>query len=90
MLSMYMISYSCALSTYSNGGKLTIPASKVTTFVLNDPEVNSQTSCTEGTKKDSEAMFIDPISNSGYLIQKVKKETVATHASIFKVCTKIF
>ena len=87
MLLIYT-NYFCTLSTCSNG-KVTIPASKVTTIILNDPEVNSKTRCDEGTKKDTEALFIDPISNSGYLIQKVTKETFATNVVISKVRTKI-
>ena len=84
MLSMYT-NYFCTLSTCSNGGKVIIPASKVTTIILNDPEVNSETICDEGTKKDTEALFIDPISNSGYLIQKVTKDTFSTDVVISKV-----
>ena len=86
---MYTHYYFCTFSICSTSGKITIRASNVTTFVLNDPEVTNATICDEGTKKDFESVFIDPISKYGYLIQKVNKENIVEHiennVSIFKV-----
>ena len=63
-----------------------MPKSNVTTLVLVDDELD----CTESVKEDSEAMFIDPISNSGYIIQKVRERNTRKNSHpvnpvIFKV-----
>lgn len=52
-----------------------------TTFILED----QASVCTEESKEDTEAMFIDPISNSGYIIQKVRPRNTRKDPVIFKV-----
>ena len=58
-----------------------MPRNRITTFVLEDQE----NVCSEDSKEDSEAMFIDPISNSGYIIQKVRPRNTIKSPVIFKV-----
>ena len=58
-----------------------MPRNKITTFILEDQE----RICTEKSKEDTEAMFIDPISNSGYIIQKVRPRNTRKDPFIFKV-----
>ena len=58
-----------------------MPRNRITTFVLEDPEG----SCMEDLKEDTEAMFIDPISNAGYMIQKVRPRNIYKRPVIFKV-----
>ena len=58
-----------------------MPRNMITTFILEDQE----SVCTEESKEDTEAMFIDPISNSGYIIQKVRPRNSRKDPVIFKV-----
>merc|ERR1712038_38856 len=69
------------INQYRNEGKLVMPRNRITTFVLEDQE----NVCSEDSKEDSEAMFIDPISNSGYIIQKVRPRNTIKSPVIFKV-----
>ena len=62
-----------------------MPLSNITTLVLVDDEQD----CTESVKEDSEAMFIDPISNSGYIIQKIRDRNTNDSPVIFKVSLEI-
>ena len=80
------------LSCFSGGGKASVLESEITVIELNNPNVNSETTCDRHSQIDSEAMFIDPYTNNGYLIQKVHADKVAenccsdfTSVSIFKV-----
>merc|ERR1711981_196693 len=68
------------INQYRNGGKLLMPRNRITTFVLEDQE----NVCSEDSKEDSEAMFIDPISNSGYIMQKVRPRNTIKSPVIFK------
>ena len=79
----------CSLWICSDGGKITIPGSEITKLVLDDPNVNATSVCSEVTQKDTETLFIDPISKAGYIIQKVKRENNDTNVTIFKVGMKI-
>ena len=54
---------------------------KITTLVLEDPD----RLCNEESKEDTEAMFIDPIYNVGYIIQKVRPRNKIKTPVIFKV-----
>ena len=54
---------------------------KITTLVLEDPD----RLCNEDSKEDTEAMFIDPIYNVGYIIQKVRPRNEIKTPVIFKV-----
>ena len=58
-----------------------MPSNSTTTFILED----QASVCTEESKEDTEAMFIDPISNSGYIIQKVRPRNTLKDPVIFKV-----
>ena len=58
-----------------------MPKNKLTSIVLHDPGA----SCREDMKEDTEAMIIDPISKSGYIIQKVRPRNVNKNPVIFKV-----
>ena len=58
-----------------------MPRNRITTLVLQDPEG----SCREDLKEDTEAMFIDPISKSGYIIQKVRPRNINKSPVILKV-----
>lgn len=62
-----------------------MPLSNITTLVLVDDEQD----CRESVKEDSEAMFIDPISKSGYIIQKIRDRNTNDSPVIFKVSFKI-
>jgi len=77
----------------STGGKVTIPESQITTIELNDPTLSTSSSCIPKSQIDTEAMFIDPISNSGYLIQKVHDHPKCcndfSEVTIFQVCINI-
>ena len=54
---------------------------EITSIVLQNPEGV----CSEDTKEDTEAMFIDPVSKFGYLIQKVRPRNAVKNPTIFKV-----
>ena len=56
-------------------------SNKVTTLILKDAEAG----CSDKEKADSEAMFIDPITRNGYMIQKVRERNDARSPIIFKV-----
>ena len=58
-----------------------MPRNRITTLVLQDPEG----SCSEDMKEDTEAMFIDPISKAGYIIQKVRPRNLNKSPVILKV-----
>ena len=58
-----------------------IELENVTTLVLKD----SKADCSEELKADSEAMFIDPITRNGYIIQKVRERNNIRSPIIFKV-----
>ena len=58
-----------------------MPLSNVTTLVLVDDKLD----CRESVKEDSEAMFIDPQTNFGYIIQKVRERNTKKNPVIFKV-----
>ena len=58
-----------------------MPKNGITTIVLHD----SGASCREDMKEDTEAMFIDPISKAGYIIQKVRPRNFNANPVIFKV-----
>ena len=62
-----------------------MPLSNVTTLVLVDDKLD----CRESVKEDSEAMFIDPQTNSGYIIQKVRERNTKKNPVIFKVIYEI-
>ena len=62
-------------------GKTTVSKDKITTLVLEDPD----RLCNEDSKEDTEAMFIDPIYNVGYIIQKVRPRNKIKTPVIFKV-----
>ena len=62
-------------------GKTTVPKDEITTLVLEDPD----RLCDEDSKEDTEAMFIDPIYNVGYIIQKVRPRNKIKTPVIFKV-----
>ena len=62
-----------------------MPTSNITTLLLTDDELD----CTESAKEDTEAMFIDSISNTGYIIQKVRERNTNKSSVIFKVLTII-
>ena len=62
-------------------GRITVPKNKITTLVLEDPD----RLCGEDAKEDTEAMFIDPIYNVGYIIQKVRPRNEIKTPVIFKV-----
>ena len=53
----------------------------ITTLVLEDPD----RPCGEDAKEDTEAMFIDPVYNVGYIIQKVRPRNEIKTPVIFKV-----
>ena len=53
----------------------------ITTLVLEDPD----RPCGEDGKEDTEAMFIDPVYNVGYIIQKVRPRNEIKTPVIFKV-----
>ena len=61
-----------------------MPLSNVTTIVLVDDKLD----CRESFKEDSEAMFIDPLTNFGYIIQKVRERNTKKNPVIFKVVAK--
>ena len=62
-------------------GRITVPKKNITTLVLEDPD----RLCGEDAKEDTEAMFIDPIYNVGYIIQKVRPRNEIKTPVIFKV-----
>ena len=62
-------------------GEITVPKKNITTLVLEDPD----RLCGEDAKEDTEAMFIDPIYNVGYIIQKVRPRNDIKTPVIFKV-----
>ena len=62
-------------------GEITVPKKNITTLVLEDPD----RLCGEDAKEDTEAMFIDPIYNVGYIIQKVRPRNEIKTPVIFKV-----
>ena len=66
-------------------GRITVPKKNITTLVLEDPD----RLCGEDAKEDTEAMFIDPIYNVGYIIQKVRPRNKIKTPVIFKVITFI-
>ena len=69
-----------------DGKQILIRKKKITTFVLQEPKLV----CSEAKKEDTEAMFIDPISKSGYIIQKVRPRNIVKSPVIFKVTLSIF
>ena len=77
----------------STSQKVTIPESQITTIELNDPTLTTSSSCIAKNQIDTESMFIDPISNSGYLIQKVHTNPKCCNdfsdVGIFEVCISI-
>ena len=64
-----------------NSGKIKLSRDKVTTLVLKDAEAG----CSPKEKADSESLFIDPITRSGYMIQKVRERNDIRSPVIFKV-----
>jgi len=68
------------LNEYRITGKITVPKKNITTLVLEDPD----RLCGEDAKEDTEAMFIDPIYNVGYIIQKVRPRNEIKTPVIFK------
>ena len=62
-----------------------MPLSNVTTIVLVDDKLD----CRESSKEDSEAMFIDPLTNFGYIIQKVRDRNTNKNPVIFQVVYEI-
>ena len=74
------------MKTCRNTKEIKIPSSEIATLVLNESDFESE--CGEDTKKDAETLFIDPISMSGYIIQKVRKRNTDKTAFIFKVRPK--
>ena len=62
-----------------------MPTSNITTLLLMDDDLD----CKESAKEDTEAMFIDSISNTGYIIQKVRERNTNKDSVIFKVLTII-
>ena len=55
----------------STSGKTTIPESEITIVELKDPTLKGVTKCHPNTQIDTETLFIDSVTDSGYLIQKV-------------------
>ena len=74
------------LTTFRNTKEIKIPSSEIATFVLNESDLESE--CGEDKKKDAETLLIDPISMSGYIVQKVRKRNTDKTAFIFKVRPK--
>ena len=75
--------YSC------RNGKVTIPECEITTVELNDPTLTTSSTCVTKKQIDTETMFIDPITNSGYLVQKVHDVKCCydfTEVTLFRVC----
>ena len=64
-----------------NGGKIKLLRDKVTTLILKD----SKAGCTAEEKADSESLFIDPITRTGYMIQKVRERNNIRSPVIFQV-----
>ena len=64
-----IVTYFC-----SESGTTTIPESEITTIELIDPTLKGVTKCHPNTQMDTETLFIDSVTNSGYLIQKVHKD----------------
>ena len=62
-------------------GKIKLKPKSVSTLILKDAKAN----CTEKLKADSEALFIDPITKNGYMIQKVRARNEVRSPVIFKV-----
>ena len=60
---------------------MTVSKENITTLVLEDPD----RPCGEDAKEDTEAMFIDPVYNVGYIIQKVRPRNEIKTPVIFKV-----
>lgn len=63
----------------SSGGEATIPESDVTTIELHDPRINNSSQCESKSQIDTESMFIDSVTQKGYLVQKI-------HPSYRKCC----
>ena len=61
--------------------KIIVPITHIITFVLRD----TLGSCKEDLKEDTEALFIDPLYNVGYIVQKVRPRNVNKEPTIFKV-----
>ena len=61
--------------------KIIVPITQIVTFVLRDTFGN----CKEDLKEDTEALFIDPLYNIGYIVQKVRPRNVNKEPVIFKV-----
>ena len=61
--------------------KIIIPLAHITTFVLRDTILN----CREDMKEDTETLFIDPLYNAGYIVQKVRPRNLIKEPVIFKV-----
>ena len=78
-----MIKYSILLSClcFRDGVKIIVPITHIITFVLRD----TLGSCKEDLKEDTEALFIDPLYNVGYIVQKVRPRNVNKEPTIFKV-----
>ena len=68
-----------------NGGKINIRKSEIATLVLEDPEAT----CGEDVKEDTEAMFVDPITKYGYIIQKVRPRNTYKSPVIFKLLAMV-
>ena len=68
-----------------NGGKINIRKSEIATLVLED----SEAICGEDVKEDTEAMLVDPITKSGYIIQKVRPRNTYKTPVIFKVLAMV-
>ena len=62
-----------------------IKKTEITSIILQNPEGV----CSESIKEDTEAMFIDPISKFGYLIQKVRPRNAVKNPTIFKVFSSV-
>ena len=71
------------MKTCRNTKEIRIPSSKIATLVINESDLESE--CGEDKKKDAETLIIDPISMSGYIIQKVRKTNTDKTSFIFKV-----
>ena len=78
---------------YRNSGTTMISESQITTIELVDPTLKGVKKCHPNTQIDTETLFIDSATDSGYLIQKVHKDKKCCNdfsgVRILKVCKTI-
>ena len=78
---LYIFQISTSLFNFRNGVKIFVPLVEITTFVLRDRLRN----CKEDMKEDTETLFIDPLYDAGYIVQKVRPRNLIKEPVIFKV-----